>query len=83
MNGIHGIPAIGSRGAPGIGEPWWKEEFRAVDLADFAGVDAVYADFFPQPRPARTTVGATLREIKVEIDCVAVLPFDAAAETTA
>jgi len=54
-----------------------------ADLADFAGMDAVYADFFPPPLPARTTVGATLREIKVEIDCVAVLPPDANAETTA
>lgn len=54
-----------------------------ADLVDFAGMDAVYADFFPQPLPARTTVGATLREIRVEIDCVAVLPLDANAETTA
>jgi 2-iminobutanoate/2-iminopropanoate deaminase len=54
-----------------------------ADLADFTGMDAVYAGFFPQPLPARTTVGATLRDIKVEIDCVAVLPFEDNAETTA
>jgi len=45
-----------------------------ADLADFAGMDAVYAGFFPGPLPARTTVGAVLRDIRVEIDCVAVLP---------
>jgi 2-iminobutanoate/2-iminopropanoate deaminase len=41
-------------------------------------MNAVYAETFPQPLPARTTVGAVLRGIKVEIDCVAVLPPDPA-----
>lgn len=47
-----------------------------ADTADFAAMDAVYAGFFPQPRPARTTVGVSLplTGMKVEIDCVAVLP---------
>jgi 2-iminobutanoate/2-iminopropanoate deaminase len=45
-----------------------------ADLDDFAAMNAVYAETFPEPLPARTTVGAELPGIKVEIDCVAVLP---------
>jgi 2-iminobutanoate/2-iminopropanoate deaminase len=37
-------------------------------------MNAVYERIFPAPLPARTTVGAQLPGIKVEIDCVAVLP---------
>ena len=44
-----------------------------ADIADFAEMNAVYAEVFPEPLPARTTVGAALTGIKVEIDCVAVL----------
>lgn len=39
---------------------------------DFAEYNAVYADVFSQPYPARTTVGADLYDILVEIDVVAV-----------
>ena len=47
-----------------------------ADVRDFAAMDQVYADTFPRPLPARTTVGATfpLAGMLVEIDCVAVLP---------
>ena len=46
-----------------------------ADMADFAAMNDVYAGYFPQPLPARTTVGAALAAgMKVEIDCVAVLP---------
>jgi len=45
-----------------------------ADLNDFAAMNAVYERTFPAPLPARTTVGAQLPGIKVEIDCVAVLP---------
>ena len=48
-----------------------------ADMADFRGMNDVYAEFFPDPLPARTTVGATLPGILVEIDCVAVPPGDA------
>jgi 2-iminobutanoate/2-iminopropanoate deaminase len=47
-----------------------------ADLADFDEMNAVYATMLPQPLPARTTVGAELRGMKVEIDCVAALPPD-------
>lgn len=45
-----------------------------TDLDEFSRMNAVYETFFPEPRPARTTVGSDLIGIKVEIDCVAVLP---------
>jgi 2-iminobutanoate/2-iminopropanoate deaminase len=48
-----------------------------ADMADFGGMNDVYGEIFPSPLPARTTVGATLPGILVEIDCVAVLPATA------
>ena len=51
-----------------------------ADMADFAAMNSVYAETFPRPLPARTTVGVTLAGFKVEVDCVAVLPQDAAGE---
>jgi 2-iminobutanoate/2-iminopropanoate deaminase len=45
-----------------------------ANIADFDEMNAVYGQVFPAPLPARTTVGAALRGILVEIDCVAVLP---------
>jgi 2-iminobutanoate/2-iminopropanoate deaminase len=45
-----------------------------ADLEEFDAMNAVYESFFAVPRPARTTVGAALMGIKVEIDCVARLP---------
>ena len=47
-----------------------------ADTADFRAMDGVYAQVFPAPLPARTTVGVALPlpGMLVEIDCVAVLP---------
>jgi 2-iminobutanoate/2-iminopropanoate deaminase len=45
-----------------------------ADFGDFEAMNAVYERTFPAPLPARTTVGAELAGIKVEIDCVAVMP---------
>ena len=43
------------------------------DIADFAAVNAVYAEFFPVKCPARSTVQAALvKGAKVEIDAIAV-----------
>ena len=47
-----------------------------ADMADFAEMNRAYAEFFADPLPARTTVGAALAGFKVEIDCVAVLPVE-------
>lgn len=45
------------------------------DMRDFAAMNRVYAEFFGTTKPARTTVHAEAPvDIKVEIDCVAVLP---------
>jgi len=42
-----------------------------ADLNDFAAVNEVYEKFFPVDPPARSTVGAQLPKIKIEIDCIA------------
>ncbi len=46
------------------------------DLSDFAAVNAVYALHFPSDAPARATVQVARlpRDVKVEIDLIAVLP---------
>lgn len=47
-----------------------------VDLADFAAMNAVYADFFGDARPARSTVQAAAlpRGARVEIEAIACMP---------
>ena len=47
-----------------------------VDMQDFEEMNAVYAQMFPPPRPARTTIGVAALPggIRVEIDCVALQP---------
>jgi len=49
-----------------------KATVHLADLADFRAFDRVYAQYFPEPRPVRTTVGSGLIGIKVEIDVIAV-----------
>ncbi|MDO6587211.1 RidA family protein [Salipiger sp. 1_MG-2023] len=45
-----------------------------TDKADFAAFNAVYASYFPEPRPVRTTVIAELViEAKLEITVIAVI----------
>ena len=44
------------------------------DLSDFSQFNEVYAEFFAGDYPARTTVGADLPVIKVEIDAIAFVP---------
>jgi len=47
------------------------------DAGEFKQMNEVYAEFFPQDRPARTTVEARFHnaEMLVEIDCVAYKPI--------
>lgn len=46
-----------------------------TDLHQFTAMNVVYERFFPHPRPTRTTVGVALMAgMKIEIDCVALLP---------
>ena len=42
-----------------------------ADMNDFAAMNEVYKQFFTEDQPARTTVGAQLPKIKIEIDCIA------------
>src|SRR5262245_48782627 len=53
-----------------------KVNVYMVDLNDFGKMNAVYAEFFPNTKPARTTVqvAALPRGLLVEIECVAVIP---------
>jgi 2-iminobutanoate/2-iminopropanoate deaminase len=41
------------------------------DLALFDRYNQVYATYFPDPKPTRTTVGSQLKGIMVEIDATA------------
>jgi 2-iminobutanoate/2-iminopropanoate deaminase len=45
------------------------------DMADFAAMNTVYAEFFGDARPARATVAVAglPRDARVEIDCVAAI----------
>jgi 2-iminobutanoate/2-iminopropanoate deaminase len=41
---------------------------------DFAAMNAVYANFFPDPKPTRSTIGAELAiDVLVEIEAVAIV----------
>ncbi len=42
-----------------------------ADINDFDAMNEVYQKFFPDAPPARSTVGAQLPKIKIEIDCIA------------
>lgn len=45
-----------------------------ANINDFDAFSETYQRFFREPRPARTTVGAALVDILVEIDCIARIP---------
>ena len=48
-----------------------KATVHLNDLALFPRYDKVYATYFPDPKPVRTTVGSQLLGIMVEIDVIA------------
>jgi 2-iminobutanoate/2-iminopropanoate deaminase len=52
-----------------------KTTIYLADLADFAAVNEIYASYFGQPYPARATVQVARlpRDVRVEIDAIAVL----------
>lgn len=52
-----------------------KTTIYLADMADFAVVNEIYATYFSQPYPARATVQVARlpRDVKVEIDAIAVL----------
>jgi 2-iminobutanoate/2-iminopropanoate deaminase len=51
-----------------------KVNVYLADMKDFQAMNEVYRTFAVEPYPARTTVGAALGQIAIEVDCVAVLP---------
>lgn len=53
-----------------------KVSAHLSDLALFADYNRVYARYFPDPKPARTTVGSQLNGILVEIDAIAYVGKD-------
>ena len=46
------------------------------DLALFERYNKIYASYFPDPKPTRTTVGSQLNGIMVEIDAIAYVGKD-------
>jgi len=48
-----------------------KSTVHLSDLALFGRFNTVYAGYFPDPKPVRTTVGSQLPGILVEIDVIA------------
>lgn len=48
-----------------------KVTAHLTDLSNFAAYNKVYAIYFPDPKPVRTTVGSQLLGMLVEIDAIA------------
>jgi reactive intermediate/imine deaminase len=48
-----------------------KTTVHLADMELFGEFNDVYSKFFPDPKPARTTVGSQLNKVLVEIDVVA------------
>ena len=54
-----------------------KVSAHLSDMALFAAYNKVYATYFSDPKPARTTVGSQLNGILVEIDAIAYVALSA------
>ncbi|MFL5663569.1 MAG: RidA family protein [Ktedonobacteraceae bacterium] len=48
-----------------------KSTVHLSDLSTFEAYNKVYASYFPDPKPTRTTVGSQLAGMLVEIDVIA------------
>src|SRR5687768_8560449 len=53
-----------------------KVTAHLTDLSNFAAYNKVYATYFPDPKPVRTTVGGQLLGMLVEIDAIAYVGKD-------
>ena len=53
-----------------------KVNAHLSDLSMFEGYNKVYATYFPDPKPTRTTVGSQLLGFLVEIDAIAYVGKD-------
>ena len=67
---LENIKAILAAGGASMGDVV-KVTAHLSDLANFAAYNKVYASYFPDPKPTRTTVGSQLMGILVEIDAIA------------
>ena len=67
---LENIKAILEAGGAGLADVV-KVSAHLSDLSLFQRYNAVYASYFPDPKPARTTVGSQLPGILVEIDAIA------------
>jgi 2-iminobutanoate/2-iminopropanoate deaminase len=66
----------GILGAAGLGHAdVVKTTVFLLDMNEFAAMNAVYGEFFPDPPPARSTVQVSRlpRDVRVEIDAIAVV----------
>jgi 2-iminobutanoate/2-iminopropanoate deaminase len=71
---LRNLEAIATAAGGGLGDVVKVSVFLA-SIDDFPAFNATYERIFPnEPRPARTTTGAELRNILVEIDAVLYLP---------
>ncbi len=59
-----------------------KVSAHLSDLSMFDRYNRVYATYFPDPKPTRTTVGSALLGILVEIDAIAYVGVDRAGDAT-
>lgn len=48
-----------------------KSTVHLSDMSLFPRFNSVYTEYFPDPKPVRTTVGSTLGRILVEVDVIA------------
>jgi len=67
---IENIKAILEAGGASLADVV-KVSAHLTDLSLFPRYNKVYADYFPDPKPTRTTVGSQLMDILVEIDAIA------------
>jgi 2-iminobutanoate/2-iminopropanoate deaminase len=72
---LENLTAVLQAAGGGLGSVVKTTVFLA-DMADFAAMNEVYAAFFAEPHPARSTVAAAglPRGARVEIEAIAVLP---------
>jgi len=72
---LHNLGAVLEAAGVGFGDVVKTTVFLA-DIDDFAAMNAIYARYFPEPAPARTTVevAALPKGFKVEIEAIAHRP---------
>jgi 2-iminobutanoate/2-iminopropanoate deaminase len=72
---LENIKAILEAGGATMGDVV-KSTVHLSDLSLFSRFNQVYAQYFPDPKPVRTTVGSQLLDFLVEIDVIAYVGKD-------